>query len=77
MEKINGKEIISQLNILRISSVLIVLFLFFIDEGYYSFNWVSDIRIWFLFGIYLAIIFTGTYLTYKLIQQFQKKKPES
>ena len=71
MENLTNKEkVVYQLNILRISSLAIVLFLFIINEGYYSFEWVKDIRSWVVFGIYIAIVFTVKYLSYKLIKRF-------
>jgi hypothetical protein len=40
-----------------IAALLIVLFLFFIDEGYYDFRWMREWGNWFVFGIYLLIFF--------------------
>ena len=40
-----------------ISSFLIVMFLFFIDEGYYDFRWMKEAGNWFVFGIYMIIFF--------------------
>lgn len=39
------------------SAFLIVMFLFFIDEGYYDFRWMADAGNWFVFCIYLSIFF--------------------
>jgi hypothetical protein len=39
------------------AALLIVLFLFFIDEGYYDFRWMKEWGNWFVFGIYLVIFF--------------------
>jgi hypothetical protein len=40
-----------------ISSLFIVMFLFFIDEGYYDFRWMKDPGNWFVFMIYMIIFF--------------------
>lgn len=54
-----------------IAALLIVLFLFFIDEGYYDFRWMREWGNWFVFGIYLAIIFPLQWLiSYFLLRQF-------
>ena len=39
-----------------ISSLAVVLFLFFIDEGYYNFNWMADLGNWVAFVIYFTTI---------------------
>jgi len=39
------------------SSVLITMFLFFIDEGYYNFKWMADFGNWVAFIIYVVPIF--------------------
>lgn len=41
-----------------ISSILITLFLFYIDEGLYSFAWMKDTTAWVVFSIYTLIFFT-------------------
>lgn len=45
-----------------IAAMLIVLFLFFIDEGYYDFRWMREWGNWFVFGIYLLIFFPVQWL---------------
>ncbi len=40
-----------------ISAFLIVMFLFFIDEGYYDFRWMKDSGNWLVFVIYMIIFF--------------------
>ena len=39
------------------SAILITLFLFYIDEGYYDFRWMLQWGNWIAFGIYLALLF--------------------
>lgn len=39
-----------------LSSVAVTLFLFFIDEGYYNFNWMADLGNWVAFAIYFTAI---------------------
>jgi hypothetical protein len=45
-----------------VSTILIVLLLFFIDEGYYSFQWMFDWANWIAFVLYLIIIFPSQWL---------------
>ena len=40
-----------------LSALIIVLFLFFIDEGYYNFNWMANWGNWIVFVMYMAIFF--------------------
>lgn len=40
-----------------IATLLIVLFLFYIDEGYYDFRWMLEWGNWVVFIIYLMIVF--------------------
>jgi hypothetical protein len=40
-----------------IIAVGVTLFLFFIDEGYYNFNWMKDAANWFAFIIYVTLLF--------------------
>jgi len=47
------------LAILIASSVLITMFLFFIDEGYYNFKWMLSIGNWIAFLVYFVAIFYG------------------
>lgn len=42
------------------SAVFITLMLFFIDEGFYHFEWMHSIGNWIIFSIYLAVIFLGS-----------------
>jgi len=41
-----------------LSSIIITLFLFYIDEGLYSFAWMKQAAAWIVFGIYTLIFFT-------------------
>lgn len=42
-----------------IVSTLLTLFLFFIDEGYYNFNWMSKAGNWMAFLIYVSLFFAA------------------
>ncbi|MDW7693690.1 hypothetical protein R9C00_02955 [Flammeovirgaceae bacterium SG7u.111] len=53
--------------LLLISSVLITLFLFFIDEGYYNFDWMLSAFNWIPFFIYAFCIFTAQLIISVLI----------
>lgn len=51
------------------SSILITLFLFFIDEGYYNFKWMTHWGNWVAFVIYVVPIFLAQVLVYRLIPE--------
>lgn len=40
-----------------LAAFAIVMFLFFIDEGYYDFRWMKEWGNWFVFGLYLVLVF--------------------
>ncbi|MEQ9262413.1 MAG: hypothetical protein RLP14_04540 [Owenweeksia sp.] len=58
--------------LLVLSSLLLTLFLFFIDEGYYDFRWTKDWGNWIAFGIYVSGIYFGQWFVYYLMQRFYK-----
>jgi len=41
-----------------VSSIVATLFLFYIDEGLYSFVWIKEAGAWIVFCIYVLIFFT-------------------
>jgi len=47
----------NQLLIPFVSNLVIVMFLFYTDEGFYNFYWMKDWGNWFVFGIYLLLFF--------------------
>lgn len=49
----NNKPIITYL----LTSVGLTLILFFIDEGYYNFNWMTNVGNWLMFVVYVGGIF--------------------
>ena len=49
----------------------ITLFLFFIDEGFYNFNWMSDPGNWIAFVIYISLIFGSQFVVYWLFSQLK------
>ncbi|MHA7058930.1 hypothetical protein ACWGOQ_0017020 [Aquimarina sp. M1] len=57
----------NELLILGVSSVLITLFLFFIDEANYSFSWTTEPYVWIIFLIYAIPIFLGQLALSKVI----------
>ncbi len=65
MKSITSKN--KELYILGISSILITLFLFFIDEGNYDFNWTAEPFVWVIFLIYAVPIFLGQLLLSKVV----------
>lgn len=48
-------------------SVLVTLFLFYIDEGYYNFKWMLNIGNWLIFMIYVFILFLSQMAVIKAI----------
>lgn len=46
-----------------ISAVVITLFLFYIDEGFYNFKWMLDLGNWIIFSIYVMLLFLPQLLT--------------
>ena len=50
-----------------LSALVIVMFLFFIDEGYYDFRWMKDAGNWLVFVFYLAFFFLFQWLVWKFI----------
>lgn len=40
-----------------LAAFLLVMFLFYIDEGYYDFRWMTDAGNWFVFCLYMAVFF--------------------
>ena len=44
-------------------SVFVTLFLFYIDEGYYSFKWMHEPGAWFVFILYFAFFGIGQMIT--------------
>lgn len=50
-----------------LNSTLIILFLFYIDEGYYNFNWMQNIGNWIAFTFYILAFSTGQLITHQLI----------
>jgi uncharacterized protein YqgC (DUF456 family) len=51
------------------SALIITLFLFFVDEGFYNYQWMSNGDNWIAFGIYFLILFLGQFLTYLFISK--------
>lgn len=49
------------------ASVLVALFLFYIDEGYYSFAWVLSTGAWIIFTIHVIGLFGGQQIILKLM----------
>lgn len=45
-----------------INSFLITQFLFFIDEGYYNFRWMTNVGNWMVFGVYFVALTGILYL---------------
>lgn len=71
MQKAKAIEIDTQLNQLLLialfSTIFLVNFLFFIDEGYNSFYWMTQWGNWVVFAIYTAVLFSIQALAIYLI----------
>lgn len=52
-----------------VTSVLITMSLFYIDEGFYDFRWMASIGNWFVFVIYASVIFAFQALIYLLLSR--------
>ena len=55
-------------------SVLVTLFLFYIDEGYYNFKWMLNIGNWLIFMLYVSILFLAQMLVIKAVL-YKSKSP--
>lgn len=47
---------LQNLRLALIPAVIVVLFLFYIDEGWYSFRWMLDWGNWIVFVIYMVLL---------------------
>lgn len=54
------------------SAVLFTFFLFFIDEGYYNFKWMTNPGNWIMFVNYVSIFFSSQFIISQLI--FRKQQ---
>jgi hypothetical protein len=52
-----SRKIININKAAAVATIVIVLFLFYIDEGYYDFRWMKEWGNWVVFIIYLLIVF--------------------
>jgi hypothetical protein len=48
-------------------AVVITMLLFFLDEGYYNFKWMSNVGNWIAFAVYVGVIFSFQLLFFKLL----------
>lgn len=54
------------------SALLITLFLFYIDEGYYDFRWMLQWGNWIVFAIYIIMLFPVQWaIAYFLFRKFE------
>ncbi len=60
-----------------LSALVIVLFLSYIDEGYYDFRWMSDPGSWVAFGMYIAVFFALLSLVYNFGLTFLKGRTKN
>ena len=57
-----------------ISTVAIVMFLFYIDEGYYDFRWMRNAGNWLMFVVYLAFVFPIQWLLAGMLGRLAGKR---
>lgn len=50
-------------------AALITFALFFVDEGFFNFQWMRNGGNWIVFGIYFLILFSGQLITYVIISK--------
>ncbi len=55
-----------------ITTIVITLSLFYVDEGFYNFNWMTNPGNWYVFLIYGTAIFAGQILIYLLMVKVLK-----
>ena len=60
--------------ILLTVAAIITVILFYIDEGYYNFNWMLEWGNWIVYLIYVAVIFAVEAAIYKLLSLIIKSK---
>jgi hypothetical protein len=48
-------------------AICIVTLLFYIDEGYYNFNWTKQFGNWIIFFVYALFLFLGQVFTYHVL----------
>lgn len=56
------------------NSFILTFVLFFIDEGYYSFGWATDLKNWMAFMIYFLSLVAAQFVTSELILKQYKGK---
>ncbi|MFA5327835.1 MAG: hypothetical protein WC384_08605 [Prolixibacteraceae bacterium] len=54
---LNSKSEATKFVIPLLTSIVITLFLFYIDEGFYNFNWMLNIGNWIVFLVYVSVIY--------------------
>ncbi|MFY0644927.1 MAG: hypothetical protein JXR19_10715 [Bacteroidia bacterium] len=57
MNKLSLTKQNTEVWLLAAATLVITLFLFFIDEGYYNFHWMRSVGNWIAFLIYFTLIF--------------------
>ncbi len=55
------------------NAILVTTFLFYIDEGYYNFNWMKNPGSWLIFGIYSLALSFAQWMTYRLFGMLKFK----
>ena len=66
---------ISDSSVYLLSSLLTTFFLFYIDEGYYSFKWMTNVGSWIVFLVYGMGLFLAQLIISMLIsQQFSVRR---
>jgi hypothetical protein len=56
-----------------LTATLFTLFLFYIDEGYYSFQWMSSLSNWATFFVYIGMLYSTQGILFQLFRRLLKK----
>jgi hypothetical protein len=73
--KISLSEDTKEFLVYFLSAIGITLILFFIDEGYYNFNWMMNIGNWIAFLIYVTGLLVGQFLSnYFILRKYKGEK---
>lgn len=56
-----------------LTATLFTLFLFYIDEGYYSFQWMSSLSNWAAFFVYIGMLYSTQGILFQLFRRLLKK----
>lgn len=71
IEQTQDQQTEKELRIIFGAAFLLTMFLFYIDEGYYSFQWMTKWLNWLIFFIYFVLLSFGQLLVLKLTSRIK------